>query len=50
LLQKVCRLAGQMQRPSPHGPAQINDIGDPATEELFRISPPARKSGAPRLE
>ena len=34
LLQKVCRVAQQLQR-SPQDPARINDIGDPVMEKLF---------------
>jgi hypothetical protein len=34
LLQKVCRVAQQLQR-SPQDPARINDIGDPVMERLF---------------
>jgi hypothetical protein len=34
LLQKVCRVAQQLQR-SPQEPARINDIGDPVMERLL---------------
>ena len=50
LLQKVCRVAQQMQ--SPHGPVHINDIGDPAMEDqyLFEVLPPSKKLGPTRLQ
>ena len=50
LLQKVCSVAQRMRR-GPHGPVQINDIGDPAMEDphLFQISP-SKKSGPTSLE